>query len=194
MDISEFLKSARDLTETLERFSVAFARYTAVTCLAGDGICIDFDRSDRFAATLHRRMLKAHPADRYVISYDPLNIIYESLPAASGDIVSDPERLRAASEQFKALLMGEVGETYYSKSDNEEYHVVYTETNGVCISAADLRTLEKSVFRTEEYAKMLKKRASTDHDIIARAGNRTSEAMRRHRILTDGNEYLKKSW
>ena len=192
MDISVFLQKARELTETLERFEVAFARYTAVTCLAGDGICIDFDRSDRFAATLHRKMLKTFRDDRYVISYDPLNIVYDSLNAAGEDSITSCDAIRDAVEEFKSMLFCEIGESYYSNSANESYHVFFTSSHGVCISAADLESLERNVFRTEEYMNIIKKRNSKQRELIRKAGNRTAEVMRRHRILETGSEYLRK--
>ena len=192
MEISEFFGKARELTETLERFGVAFARYTAVTCLAGDGICIDFDRSDRFAASLHRKMLKAFEGDRFVISYDPLNIVYESLPAADEGTLSNSDSIGKAAEGFKNMLFDNIGESYYSDSANAVYHVIFTSDHGVCISASDFDSLERSVFRTEEYVGMMKKRALKEREIISKAGDRTAEAVRRHRILADGSEYIKK--
>lgn len=191
MDISEFLQRSRELTERLERFEIAFARYSAVTCVAGDGICIDYDRSDRFAASLHRMMLKAHKGDKFVISYDPLNIIYDEFTPFDEDNSANAEKLFASSEEFRETLISQVGESYYSESANIDYHVVYTSAHGVCISARDFESLERSVFRTEEYMRILKKRDSVRRSIIEKAKGRTTEVIRRHRILTDGSEYLR---
>ena len=191
MEISEFLQKARELTEILERFEIAFARYSAVTCVAGDGICIDYDRSDRFAASLHRMMLKAHPNDKFVISYDPLNIIYESFTPLDEGTFTDVEIIQRAAESFKSMLIETIGESYYSESANMDYHVLYTSAHGVCISARDFESLERSVFRTEEYMRIIKKRNSVRNEVIVKAGVRNAEAIIRHRILSTGSEYLR---
>ncbi len=191
MNITDFIRSARELSYTLDRYLITKARYCAVTLFSGDGICVAFDRSDRSALQLHRHMKKAFPDDSVVMSYEPLNEQYKKLSFAGEDILADPAALAENARAFKQGLFESTEEKYISKATDKHYHVIYT-CEGVCVSGHSIKELEDSIFRTEEYIKNLSALCDIRSNALKSTADTAAIITDRFKAMKSGSLYLRK--
>jgi hypothetical protein len=190
MNTADFLKEARELCALLERHLITKAKSCAVTLSTGDGTLIHFDRSDRPSSAFHDSVRRAFPDDRVIMSYDVKNPMYARIERADDSIFSDSAALRDASRRLIENLRILCGEEEHPAKESEDLHLILTES-GAFVSARDMKSLQRSAFILEQYARKIaildatrKRATSFDEDALKEITDRLNK-------MEEGKLYVK---
>lgn len=189
MDAASFIKESGELVKKLERFGITQSRKCAVTLFSGDGICVDFARSDISTSDLHRSLKNAFPSDSLIMSYEVSSKCFDKFHYNCNLTLTDASNLIAASAELKSLLIRICNEPPHPKLD-DSFHVVYTGTM-ICIGGDSFAALESNAFILEQYVRKLDKLISIKDEAVRTGGSRAADIIMMLEDMENGRIYIK---
>lgn len=180
MNTEEFTEFADSLFGLLERFEIAFERDCTLTahensgCFTVYSLCGDLSYISRLP--YHEVLHAAYEPDRYVLSYFPLCREYSKLSVPKFSTIPDNKRLECeavlkASEDFSNALSSESGIAPH------EIHALYCASGFLTVSSDSPEKLTDTVFKIEEYIRMISEKHRRIERIINAVENTDPDAL-----------------
>lgn len=197
---SDALFALRSVLGTLARNQIAPERSTASSCCLADGCCVSLNYlmgNDKFpAAELHMKIFRAfapisHGAPLFVLSF--LSSIPDTmlgwLPVLKDTDISaiTDELLRSSFESFSSFLIKECGDKSVSYDRAGAYSVILTDSGFITVVSDSSKGLLESVFRTEEYLRVIALRDKRAEDIVSSVRYELNSIIMKHHAYKSGS-------